>query len=181
VERRSPVDELREEHAVLRDQVRNLADAIAGFIGVETGRLEDATGAVREQAAALRSSLLLHFRKEEDGLFPDVITLVSAGAPEGDIVAHFFSESADDDLRAHALLRGRLEECEGVLAQRVGSGSEAAWIARLGGILNGIRDLLLQHVAKEDDLVFPMVERLLDELQMAAVRDRLDQISESSS
>ena len=179
--KRLPTDELREEHQAALDGFEGLRQALEGVRGgggADGGGADEsrAWAGLRKRLDEVRALLLLHFRKEEDGLFPDVVSLVSRDAPRVDILTHFFGEEADDDLKAHTLLRGRLRELTEMLeGEAAGLGDEAQ--PRLESLLGMSRDLLERHAAKEHKLVFPMIERLLDESQMAAAQDRMESLS----
>lgn len=174
---RSPTDELRREHEAILAQVTEFASAIDRI----TGRIRnwDEVGAgIRRLLGAFRRPLLLHFRKEEEGLYPDVREAVSRGAPKGDILSQFFSEQADDDIVAHRLLRGRLRDVITKLDAFEQAGrAEAIAIDRLQALVHGALGLLQRHADREGTLVFPMIERLLPEDQMAAAADRIQAIA----
>jgi iron-sulfur cluster repair protein YtfE (RIC family) len=175
-----PTDQLRLEHEVALASMRRLRDACRDQSAV----VHDAASNHMETAGAIlsqvRTALLLHFRKEEEGLFPDVQQMVSQGAPAVDIIAGFFREQSDDDLKAHTLLRGRLLEMAELVASLRSSGTrreEAAKQLQLKA--ESTHDLLARHADKESTLVFPIIERLLDKAQMAAVAARIQVIEAS--
>ena len=171
---RLPTDELRAEHEVALRGMGEVVEASALLRSVSSDKAWEAVGA---RLGRLREGLLLHFRKEEEGLFPEVAAMAAQGAPRVDILGQFFGEQADDDLTAHALLRQRMDEMAAVVVEvvkrRRGGGSEAE---RLGTLVEATRDLLERHAGKEDRLVFPMIERVLSPEQMAAVRERMEAI-----
>ena len=167
---RTPVDALRAEHEVVRGKMSELAEAVLGLRAEEGKQWGEVGEGLCSRAAELRDALVMHVRKEEEGLFPDVIGMVSRGAPRVDILSSFFGAEADDDLKAHTLLRSRLKEVAALLdgAEEAGE-CDTATAARLGTVLE-------RHAKKEHELVFPMIERLLDDSQMAAVGERLAKI-----
>ncbi len=173
-----PIAELRGEHDVVLAKMNELAQ---GVVRLQTG--EEANWAemgqeVGARAAEVQEGLVVHFRKEEEGLFPDVLSMVSRGAPRADILSHFFQDEADDDLKAHTILRGRLRDVRAVLEGAGQAGElDGAGAARLKTLVGLAKDLMERHAKKEHELVFPMIERLLDESQMAAVRERMRGIS----
>lgn len=173
-----PLEELRSEHEVALDVMRQVAEEARAITagapsewGLEADRL---LWRLRE----LRRALLLHFRKEEDGLFPDVRAQVAEGAPPKDILSQFFSDQADDDLKAHQLLRQRAQSLLRQLQELQRTGRlDVASCKPLPALADSALDLLRRHAQKEDRLIFPMVERLLDDNQIAAVRERMRAIS----
>jgi hemerythrin-like domain-containing protein len=173
-----PTDELREEHKVAVALVRELADAVSRVKGGEACGEREAIEGARERALEVQKVLHLHFGKEEEGLFPDVLVVASRGAPRVDILTQFFSEEADDDLKAHTLLRRRMKDMLSLLEGALQSGRcEEATAARLGTLMGLSKDLLERHATKEHELIFPLIERLLDDAQLAAVRERMRAIS----
>jgi iron-sulfur cluster repair protein YtfE (RIC family) len=129
---------------------------------------------IRSQVETLEQAMLLHFRKEEEGLYPEVQRITAEGAPAVDILSQFFGQQADDDLTAHRLLRGRMREMLGLLeAVRGAREFDSGWSEGLRAVVGAAQDLLTRHARKEDTLVFPMIERLLDDAQMAAAGERM--------
>jgi len=175
---RSPTEELRAEHVVALAKMNEFAQAASYLQSGKETTWNRAGEDVRARASELQEALLLHFRKEEDGLFPDVLSMVSRGAPPVDILSHFFGDEADDDLKAHTVVRGRLRDVRALLDGAAQAGQlDGAAAARLDTLVGLTQDLLERHAKKEHELVFPMIERLLDESQMAAVKERMQEIS----
>jgi iron-sulfur cluster repair protein YtfE (RIC family) len=175
---RSPTQELREEHDAALAAIGRLAEGLPGPLSGTGDTGAAARPELGRALAELREAMLLHFRKEEEGLFPDVQSMLSEGAPRVDIVAEFFTGESEDDLIAHHLLRARMREVGELLAALPQAGEwDPELTARLGAALDLTRDILRRHADKEDRLVFPMIERLLDASQMAAVRARFEAIA----
>ena len=95
-----------------------------------------------------------HHGKEEDILFP---ALESAGMPRD-------SGPIGVMLHEHTLGRGHIREMETALA---GNENHRAFVAPA---LNYI-ELLTQHIAKENNVLFPMAERLLGVPTLTAMHD----------
>ncbi len=171
---KTPTDELRDEHEHARAAIAGLQRKIEAFCASPDSSRPEVAGDLRNDLDQLSRSLLLHFRKEEEGLFPELRQMVSKGAPRVDILGNFFGEEADDDLKAHYLLRSRLRQLPELLdaADKPG-GMDAETSGRLRGLTEATRDLLQRHVDKEHQLVFPMIERLLAPQQMAAAGQRM--------
>ncbi len=120
----------------------------------------------------------LHFRREEEGLFPDAQRMVSEDASRTSVIGAFFGEEAEDDLGAHMTLRTRVGEMIGVLDEAALAGQIGEQTPkRLRALLNVIENLLARHAAKEDDFIFPMIERSLTTEQQQAVLSRLSAIA----
>jgi hemerythrin-like domain-containing protein len=178
---RSPTDELREEHDVALAGMTRLRELAAALLGGGQAAPEGAGDELSAMLADFGRTLQLHFQKEEEGLFPEVRQMISEGAPPVDILSEFFGEEAEDDLVAHHLLRGRLRELREVVKgiAEAGQADEEA-SGRLRRSIESTHDLLERHVEKESKLVFPMIERLLDAKQVAAVRERFAAIAGST-
>jgi hemerythrin-like domain-containing protein len=167
----SPIAALRQDHVEALAETHVL---VADTLGLEEADWSQVKEKVANQFSDLRRLLLRHFQQEEQALYPEVIQLVSEGAPEVDILADFFQEATDADLAAHGLLRSRLHEVATLLARMEPPGEDfASASAALQTTLQFSRNLLSRHAEKEETLVFPILERLLDEKQMAAVRERM--------
>ena len=173
----SPAEELRREHEAALSGLRQLRSAVEGHSG-DSGGTPALPPEFTRQLDALRNALLLHFRKEEQGLYPDVRKIVAEGAPEVDILGQFFGEAADDDLTAHHLLRARMREArDAAMALGRSEGADASALSALRTAIHLALDLLARHAEKESAVVFPMVVRLLDESQMAAAGERMRAIT----
>jgi hemerythrin-like domain-containing protein len=178
---KSPTEELREEHETGLAQMRDLKTAIgsAGSAAEETGA--EVAEDLRSRVETFQRAMLPHFRKEEEGLYPDVQGIAAAGAPAVDILSQFFGEAADDDITAHHLLRGRIREMLALLEATARLGNRGSqWVEGLLSVASASLDLLARHVEKENRLIFPMIERLLDGEQMAAAAARMRAIARGS-
>jgi len=167
----SPIQVLLTDHVAARAEMDAVA---ANTIGLSAAGWPGVAAEVGGRCGALHQLLLLHFRREEDGLYPDIVRMVSEGASEVDIIAGFFREATDHDLVAHTTLRGRLLEIKELVAAMGQPERDANQVAReLQATVASTRDLLNRHAEKEETVVFPMIARLLSEDQMEAVRARL--------
>jgi len=171
---KTPTDELRDEHEHARAAMAGLQRKIDVLCAGTDTAWPEVAGDLRNDLDELCRGLLLHFRKEEEGLFPEILRIVSKGAPRVDILGEFFGGEADDDLKAHHLLRSRLRQLRELLdAADKADGLDSETSGRLRGLTGATRDLLERHADKEHKLVFPMIERLLDPRQMAAAGERM--------
>lgn len=171
---KTPTDELRNEHEHARAAIAEFQRKIDVLCAGPDSSWPEVAGDLRNDLDELCRALLLHFRKEEEGLFPEVIQMVSRGAPRVDILGEFFGEETDDDLKAHHLLRSRLRQLRELLdAADKADSLDPETSGRLRGLTDATRDLLERHIDKEHRLVFPMIERLLDSTQMAAAGERM--------
>jgi len=177
----SPIAMLSQEHEAALEKIRTIELSLRGFAaGPTSGELETARN-LWASFDEFRRLLLTHFRKEEEGLFPDVRQMVSEGAPRVDILSAFFAEESDDDLKAHTLLRARLKELA-VLMQRAKAAEvlDEALASSMQMSVNLTQDLLARHADKETRLVFPMIARLLSPRHMAAILNRIGAVSSAA-
>jgi iron-sulfur cluster repair protein YtfE (RIC family) len=100
--------------------------------------------------------------------------MVSYGAPRVDILKEFFAGEAEDDIRAHVDVEDRLKRMAGLIESLESrEAAEQAVLAGLRDTMEKVKDLLVRHASKEDEVLFPMVARLLSKEQVAAITTRL--------
>ncbi len=177
----SPVEEIRKDHETLKRDVKALGAAIHR-VGRDARATQGAlSGSLRDRLALFSARMRLHFRREEEALFRDAQRAVAIGARGAGILGPFFREEADDDLAAHAALRTHMQEMIALLDGVEWRGLiDAQTCARLQRLFAVIDDLLVRHSVKEDDLVFPTIERALTPAQRGAVLDRLADIAQEA-
>jgi len=173
----SPLDRLREDHAAAIEAVRDLADLAGALSASAPTPWSDSGERLSGALEKARDILLLHFRLEEEALFPEARAIISAGAPAVDILTQFLDGQADDDLTAHFLMRSRLRELASALdaGRQVGE-LDADEVGVIHTNTNLLADTLRRHAEKEHRLIFPMIERMLDEAQMKEVAERMAHI-----
>jgi len=170
----SAVDALRKDHETLRSHVAALAGMVEAWGSSPQGRQRMLDGAFGGRLACLNTEMERHFRREEEGFFPDARRLVTEGGPGAEVIGQFFREEAEDDILAHDVLRGHMEEMLSLLAAgEAAGGMEEEQEHRLRTVFGLFRTVLELHAAKEDELVFPMIERGLTPSQREAAVARL--------
>ncbi len=174
----SVAEELRRDHAALR---RGVAALEVSVQAVGEGPHPDArgrAGALRAQLAEFGEGLERHFRREEEGLFPEAARVAMEGLPGADLIGRFLRDEADDDLQAHATLRKGLQTMLGLLAEAEAAGRLEEGLGRqLTSSFGLFRTVLELHAAKEDDLILPMIEAALSPSQREAVTERLGRVA----
>lgn len=173
---KSPFEDLKDEHVALLTEMNELQSTVRGLMGGEAGSLGG--GAVlRDELEMFQRTLRIHFRREEEGLFPEATRMISEGAQGADVFGSFFGEEAEDDMSAHAALARRAKEMLEIAVQMEDAGgpdeSSAQKLRALAALTSG---LLQRHAAKEDTLIFPMLEQGLKPDQVAQVSERLKEI-----
>jgi hemerythrin-like domain-containing protein len=173
MEPRSPFDELREEHVALLVDARDLQASLRGLAQPEAATLGGGS-LIRDTLDIFQRRLRMHFRREEEGVYPDAERMVSEGAQGADVFGRFFAQEAEDDMSAHATLARRAQEMLEMATQIEGAGGpDEASARRMLALANLTASLLERHAAKEDTLIFPMIQKSLTPAQVDAVRDRL--------
>jgi hemerythrin-like domain-containing protein len=172
----SPFDDLNEEHRSLLNDVGELTSTIRGLTGQETSSLGSG-GLIRDELEMFRNKLRVHFRREEEGLFPEARRIISEGARGADIFGSFFAEEAEDDMSAHASLSSRASQMLEIASQMEEAGRPDEESARrLLSLINLTSSLLERHVAKEDTLIFTMLQNSLTDDQVEEVRSRVQEL-----
>jgi iron-sulfur cluster repair protein YtfE (RIC family) len=170
---RSPFDELREEHVALLADAGDLQASLRGLTQPEAATLGGGS-LIRDTLDIFQRRLRVHFRREEEGVFPEAQRMVSEGAQDADVFGRFFAQEAEDDMSAHATLASRAKEMLEMATQiEEAGGPDEASARRLLALANLTASLLERHAAKEDTLIFPMIQKSLTPAQVDAVRDRL--------
>ncbi|MBN1460159.1 MAG: hemerythrin domain-containing protein [Armatimonadetes bacterium] len=172
----SPFDDLNEEHRALQTDVAELKSTIRNLTGQETSSLGSG-GVIRDELEMFRKKLRIHFRREEEGLFPEARRIISEGARGADVFGSFFAEEAEDDMSAHASLTSRANQMLEIAGQLEESGRPDEQTARqLLSLINLTSTLLDRHAAKEETLIFPMLEKSLTSDQVDDVQSRVQEI-----
>lgn len=143
---RSPTDVLRDEHRVILSAL-DLLEAAASRAAVPAGWWEDAIGWLRSFADRN------HHAKEEEALFP---AMIKAGVPSG-------GGPVDVMLEEHAQGRALIA----AMADDAGGrpGSARAYVR-----------LLRNHIDKENGVLFPLAEAVLDEQAVAGVARAFERV-----
>ena len=153
-------------HAILEGLLRQHRDAEAMLTELRavTGRIRSGATKQPDVMAALSSlrheiqgEVLSHFREEELALFPVLGRHVDTSS--GPIVIL---------MEEHAQFRQLELEFEEALAA-IESGYQDGWEDRLCDAADAIERLLPPHIEKEDEVLFPMAESMLDEAEWSEV------------
>ena len=173
---KSPFEDLKDEHVALVTEMSDIQSSVRGLMGGEAGSL--GSGAVlRDELEMFQRRLRIHFSREEEGLFPEAKRMISEGAQGAYVFGSFFAEEAEDDMSAHAALAQRADEMLGIAVQMeaVGRPDESS-VKKLRAVAALTAGLLDRHAAKEDTLIFPMLEKGLKPDQVDQVSERLKEI-----
>jgi hemerythrin-like domain-containing protein len=145
---RNPTDVLRDEHRVILLALDLLERAIGPGVVLAEGWWEAAVAWLRAFADQN------HHAKEEASLFP---AMVKAGVPsEGGPIAVMLAEHA----QGRALIAA--------IAEGIGAARAAA--------ARDYVDLLRAHIDKENDVLFPLADAVIDEQLMQTVRREFEAV-----
>lgn len=156
----NPLEILTREHKVILKVVHALS-VIDGELA--SGKVIDA-GLIVDIVAFMRDFAdKCHHAKEEDILFP---AMEAKGVPHaGCPISGLLGEHA----RGRTLVK-ELAEAGEAYAQ-----GESAAIDDLRGAIGGIRQLYPNHIWKEDEMVFPMAEKLFSAEELEQMKADFDQ------
>lgn len=169
VEPSDPIATLMEEHRRFLERLESFRDELRG---VRAGAVApaDAPRRVAAFAGFLEEDVdRLHGRKEEAGLFP----VLERHLPvEGGPVEVMLTEH--ESLREHqrSLARG---------AEKLqGEPSAIEIISSIDTAFGAVRGLLSDHIAKEDQVLFPMARELLSADEMLEVSEIFQRVEEEA-
>lgn len=173
---RSPFDELTEDHASLRAEMQGLQHSVRALTQGNEGAPGSGGKLIQDELGVLRKRLHAHFRREEECVFPEGQRMVSEGAEGADVFGNFFQSEAEEDISAHQVLLRRVNEMLEQTAAIETSGLDEGSGRRLLAAVNLTLSLLERHAGKEDRLIFPLLQRSLDIVQLDQIAERMQQL-----
>ena len=156
-------EELRNEHEGVGLMLKILVAA--------TAKMEKGERVAKEDLEGMGEFLTVfvdkcHHGKEEDILFP---AMEAAGVPrEGGPIGVMLAEHAEGR-RLVKLLKGVFEEC--------GAGGEGA-AKKAGEVAREYADLMDGHIEKENNVLYPMGERLISEKKDGEMMEAFEKLEE---
>ena len=161
-----PTDVLKQEHRKLEERLGELSDAL-GVLG-ERGAENSVLDCIEEIASYIDREMAVHHRKEEECLFPVL-------APYLDRHLNLDGRIADhEDLKIMSgKFQAAIDEC-----RDDDSDLFAAQMLRGYGLY--IVHLVLEHLLKEDEILFLVAEHCLSEEEEAEIFRRFRTIDASS-
>jgi regulator of cell morphogenesis and NO signaling len=143
------LNHLYQQHRDAERMLAELAEAVR-LLRATGSNGSEALSALSGCRAAIQGEVDAHFRQEEQSLFPVLGRQV--GTDEGPIAVL---------MEEHCAFRHLQLEYEAALAA-LEVGAKGDWAERLERAAAGIVSLLPGHIQKEDEVLFPMAEDLLD-------------------
>lgn len=170
----SPLDELRKEHQLVLADIADIHAAMRETATSPESARDILSGTLRSRLGMFHQGILLHFRREEECLFPDARVIVSQSAGRANLLGEFLESEAEEDMRAHQVITARTNEIASLLTAGEQQGSlPALSLSHLRTLVGLTHDLLVRHAEKEDKMVFPLIERSLSTDQLELIYERL--------
>ncbi len=164
-----PVAELRQDHETLRRDLSAIEGALEIVCHQPTSCPVD-YAALSADLSRFTETLEQHFQREEGGIFEEAFRSLDPEMPEAEILRRFLCDETMDDMHAHGKLRSSLRDILGLLVELERAAEpEHEPLRKQFGLFRTVLEL---HAAKEDDLIFPMLESALSP-EGAAAREQL--------
>ncbi len=167
--KRNPIEDLKRQHGLLAaelDGIRELARKL------QENSPEDLCAEFRGRMGVLRQALDTHFLREEEALFPAARELVSGGGAQAGLLDRFLEGEQEDDLTAHSVMSARMEQAEHLLAMEL----DGPTLAKVKALVAATASLCEAHSAKEDTMIFPIIERSLTPEQHQHIWERMEHL-----
>jgi hemerythrin-like domain-containing protein len=162
----NPIKHLLDEHKIIMAQVADLRQAVADLAARGEAALPEALPVINRIGRMMETQLALHAKKEDEALFPAVEAVLGVeGSPTG-----VMRQEHKDIHGQGELLRQTLRELNEVEHPKIEAGRERMKeLAANGGSATALREnaeeiirLLDLHFGKEEQILFPMAENMLD-------------------
>jgi hemerythrin-like domain-containing protein len=177
----NPIEHLLEEHKAIMAQVAELRKAAADLKARGEAALPEALPVLGRVGYMMETELARHAKKEDEALFPAIEAIIGAqGGPtyvmrrEHETI-HGQGELLRQTLRElNEVEHPKIEAGREKLKQLVASGSSAE---ALRENVEEIIRLLDMHFGKEEQILFPMAENMLDDEAMEEVGRKIETMS----
>ena len=175
-----PIRHLLQEHTHIMEQIAELRAALRDLSARRDAAVPDALPVFRRIGQMMETQLATHARKEDDALFPAIESMLGAdGSPTGVMRMEHTHIHAQGEL-----LRNTLHELNQIEHPQIeASGEQLRVLSVQGGDVAALRataeeiiTLLDAHFDKEEHILFPMAESLLDAQTLADVAAKMEAI-----
>ena len=179
---RNPIEHLLEEHKVIMAQVADLRRAVRDLEARGDAALPDSLPVLRRLGHMMETQLACHARKEDEALFPAMEAIFGA---EGTPTAVMRVEHTEIHRRGE-LFRRTLAELQTVEhpalevkgeALRSLAGAKASGADALRATAEEIIELIDLHFGKEEQILFPMAQQILDAETLADVGRKMEALA----
>jgi hemerythrin-like domain-containing protein len=167
-----PIRHLLDEHALIMGRMAELRVAVADLAARDEAALPDALPVLRRIGEMLETRLAWHARKEEEALFPAMERVLGLEGP----TTVMRLEHRDIHGRGE-LLRTTLRELNEVEHPRIEASRERLRLSMAEGgsaiVFRGLAEEIIQlidlHFYKEEQILFPMAEQMLEPAELDEV------------
>ncbi|MBF8282065.1 MAG: hypothetical protein A2W37_00080 [Chloroflexi bacterium RBG_16_63_12] len=174
----NPIEHLLDEHKVIMAQVAGLREAVADLAARGDAALPDVLPVLGRIGRMMETQLALHAKKEDDAFFPALEAMVGAGSGP----TYVMREEHKEIHGQGELLRRTLYELNVVEHPQIeAGGAKLREMAATGGSAETLRAnaeeivrLLDMHFGKEEQILFPMAENMLDPEVMDEVLRKME-------
>ncbi|HZY43788.1 MAG TPA: hemerythrin domain-containing protein [Anaerolineae bacterium] len=174
----NPIKQLLQEHVEIMAQIADLRMAARDLTIRGDAALPESLPVLRRIGHMMETQLALHARKEDEALFPAIEAALGA---DGSPTIPMRQEHKDIHAQGE-LMRQTLRELNEVQHPAIESGgarlrslaADGDSAASLRATAEEIIDLLDAHFGKEEQMLFPMTESLLDEGTLNAVGAKME-------
>ncbi len=154
-----PLEQLRQEHRDIMAQMADLRTVVRDLDMRGEAALPEALPVLRRIGQLTETQLAQHALKEDEALFPAVEVVLGVDSSPTAVMR---AEHADIDAQA-ALLRSLLTNGSPAIALRASA--------------EELISLLDSHFAREEEMLFPMIEQLLDDEALAEVGRKMEALT----
>ena len=173
----NPIEHLLYEHVEIMDQMTDLRAAARDLAARGDAALPETLPVLRRIGHLMETQLALHAKKEDEALFPAIEAALGGDSPTIPM------RQEHKDIHAQGeWMRQTLRELNEVQHPAIeAGGTRLRSLAAEGGSAESLRataeeilDLLDAHFSKEEQMLFPMAENLLDEETLEAVGAKME-------
>src|SRR5574341_1732742 len=177
----NPIEHLLDEHRAIMAQIADLRKAAADLATRGNAALPDVLPVLGRIGKMMETQLALHAKKEDDAFFPALEAIIGTGdGPTG-----VMREEHKEIHGQGELLRRTLYELNAVEHPKIEAGAaKLRQMAAAGGSAEALKAnaeeiirLLDMHFAKEEQILFPMAENILDHEAMDEVLRKMEMMT----
>ncbi len=174
----NPIEHLLEEHKVIMAQVADLRKAVADLNARGEAALPEALPVLGRIGHMMETELARHAKKEDEALFPAIEAIIGAdGGPTYVMRREHEAIHGQGELLRQTLYElnevehPKIEAGREKLKELVANGASAVALRENAGEIIRLLDM---HFGKEEQILFPMAENMLDDEALAEVGRKIE-------